>query len=33
MSEAIKLHLAGMKEDNIPLPAPRSVAEYIALEF
>ena len=32
MSEAIKLHLEGMREDNTPVPATRSSAEYISLE-
>jgi predicted RNase H-like HicB family nuclease len=32
MAEAIKIHLAGMREDNIPLPAMKSQAEYISLE-
>jgi predicted RNase H-like HicB family nuclease len=32
MSEAIKIHLEGMREDNIPLPAVKSQAEYISLE-
>jgi len=33
MTEAIKLHLEGMKEDNIPLPIERSLAEYVSLEI
>jgi predicted RNase H-like HicB family nuclease len=33
MAEAIKLHLEGMREDNIPLPPARSFAEYVALEI
>jgi len=32
MEEAIKLHLDGMKEDNIPIPPMKSFAEYISLE-
>jgi predicted RNase H-like HicB family nuclease len=33
MEEAIKLHLQGMKEDNIPIPQIKSFAEYISLEW
>ena len=33
MGEAIKIHLAGMREDNIPLPAMKSQADYISLEL
>ncbi len=33
MEQAIKLHLEGMKEDNIPVPQVRSFAEYISLEL
>jgi predicted RNase H-like HicB family nuclease len=33
MEEAIKLHLEGMREDNIPLPQIKSFAEYISLEL
>jgi predicted RNase H-like HicB family nuclease len=33
MGEAIKLHLEGMREDNIPLPRIKSFAEYISLEL
>ena len=33
MGEAIKLHLEGMREDNIPVPQMRSFAEYISLEL
>ena len=32
MKEAIKLHLEGMREDNIPVPKIKSFAEYISLE-
>ena len=31
MWEAITLHLKGMKEDGLPIPEGRSVAEYIAV--
>jgi predicted RNase H-like HicB family nuclease len=33
MAEAIKMHLEGMKEDNVPLPPQRSLAEYVSLEI
>ncbi len=33
MEEAIKLHLEGMREDNIPVPQMKSFAEYISLEL
>ena len=33
MGEAIKIHLEGMREDNIPLPAMKSQADYISLEL
>lgn len=29
MREAIRLHIAGMREDGIPVPEPSSIAEYI----
>ena len=29
MSEAIKLHLRGMREDGLPIPEPTSLAEYV----
>lgn len=29
MRKAIKMHLAGMKEDGEPIPEPRTIAEYI----
>jgi predicted RNase H-like HicB family nuclease len=31
MSKALKLHLEGMREDNLPQPASRSFAEYISV--
>ncbi len=33
MEEGIKLHLEGMREDNIPVPQIKSFAEYISLEL
>jgi predicted RNase H-like HicB family nuclease len=33
MTEAIKMHLEGMREDNIPIPVIKSQAEYIPLEL
>ena len=29
MSEAIELHLRGMREDGLPIPKPTSLAEYV----
>jgi predicted RNase H-like HicB family nuclease len=29
MSEAIELHLRGMREDGLPVPEPTSLAEYV----
>jgi predicted RNase H-like HicB family nuclease len=29
MSEAIDLHLGGMREDRLPIPEPTSLAEYV----
>jgi predicted RNase H-like HicB family nuclease len=29
MRKAIQMHLAGMQEDGEPIPAPRTIAEYI----
>ncbi|MFN2514519.1 MAG: type II toxin-antitoxin system HicB family antitoxin, partial [Pyrinomonadaceae bacterium] len=29
MSEAIDLHLQGMREDGLPIPKPTSLADYI----
>ncbi len=31
MSEALKIHLEGMREDNLPQPESRSFAEYISV--
>ena len=32
LHEAISLHLAGMREDGIPIPEPSSVVDYLELE-
>jgi predicted RNase H-like HicB family nuclease len=29
MREAIRMHLAGMREDGEPIPEPETIAEYI----
>jgi len=29
LSEALELHLAGLKEDGLPIPLPTTTAEYI----
>jgi predicted RNase H-like HicB family nuclease len=29
MRKAIRMHLAGMREDGDPVPEPRTIAEYI----
>jgi predicted RNase H-like HicB family nuclease len=29
MREAIRMHVAGMREDGEPVPEPRTIAEYI----
>jgi len=29
MSEAIQLHVEGLREDHLPVPEPSSVAEYV----
>lgn len=29
MREAIELHLAGMREDGLPIPAPTTLADYV----
>jgi predicted RNase H-like HicB family nuclease len=33
MAVAIKMHLEGMREDNIPIPVIKSQADYISLEL
>jgi len=32
MLEAIKLHLRGLQDDNLPIPVSDSFAEYIAVD-
>jgi predicted RNase H-like HicB family nuclease len=32
LHEAIALHLAGMREDGIPIPEPSSVVDYLEME-
>lgn len=32
MHRAIEMHVHGMLEDKLPIPKPRSSAEYIAIE-
>ena len=32
MHEAIEMHIRGMKEDNITIPVPGALAEYIAVQ-
>jgi predicted RNase H-like HicB family nuclease len=32
LREAITMHLAGMREDGIPVPEPSSVVDYLELE-
>jgi predicted RNase H-like HicB family nuclease len=27
--EAIQFHIEGLKDDNLPIPAPTSIAEYV----
>jgi predicted RNase H-like HicB family nuclease len=29
MSEAVELHLRGMREDGLPIPEPTSLADYV----
>jgi predicted RNase H-like HicB family nuclease len=31
MHEAIRMHIEGLMEDDLPIPEPRSLAEYIAV--
>lgn len=31
MHAAIEMHVRGLREDNVPIPRPRSVAEYMAV--
>lgn len=30
MSEAVELHLQGLREDGLPIPQPTSLADYVA---
>lgn len=32
LRDAIELHIAGMREDNLPIPAPTSQVEYLDVE-
>ena len=32
MHAAMEMHLAGLKEDNLPIPQSRSLAEYVAVQ-
>ena len=32
MYEAIELNIQGLKEDNLPVPEPHAVAEYIVIK-
>lgn len=31
MQEAIEIHVRGLKEDNLPIPASHSLAEYVVV--
>ena len=31
MREAIRLHIAGLQEDGLPIPEPRSSADYVVV--
>ncbi len=31
MHQAIEMHLAGMREDKLPIPRPRASAEYVSI--
>jgi predicted RNase H-like HicB family nuclease len=31
MNKAIKKHIKGLKEDNLPVPKPQAYAEYISI--
>ena len=31
MQEAIEMHIQGLLEDNLPVPEPRALAEYVAV--
>ena len=32
MYEAIQLHIEGLEEDGLPIPAPSAAADYVVLE-
>ena len=32
IKEAVDLHLEGLREDGVPIPAPNSEAEYVEVE-
>lgn len=32
MQEAIRMHLEGMREDNLPIPEPAASAQYVTVE-
>ena len=32
MEEAIRMHLDGLREDNLPIPEPSASAQYVAVE-
>lgn len=31
MQEAIEMHIKGLKDDNLPIPKPHALAEYVAV--
>jgi len=31
MQEAIEMHIQGLLEDNLPVPEPRALAEYVTV--
>jgi predicted RNase H-like HicB family nuclease len=33
MRKAIELHLAGMREDGLPLPEPTTLADYVEAAY
>jgi predicted RNase H-like HicB family nuclease len=33
MHQAIEMHIRGLLEDNLPIPKPRSFAEYVAVSL
>lgn len=32
MQEAIRMHLEGLREDNLPIPEPAALAEYVVVD-